>query len=181
MALCQASGIAHLLSIDLSVIRGLSYYTGTVWSCSMPAAPCHARSAVAAATTPAGELRRRERADVGFGFGDVVITDILSERACCPSSAAASMTWSIPSAQSNSRSPPAWPRPAPPGPRGDRRLHLPALPPCHRAAEKDGAKRLIVLGGNEVRDGVCQIRHLGARSARSAFRSPTWWRLSPRR
>jgi histidyl-tRNA synthetase len=28
-------------------------------------------------------------------------------------------------------------------------------------AEKDGAKRLIVLGGNEVRDGVCQIRHLG--------------------
>jgi histidyl-tRNA synthetase len=28
-------------------------------------------------------------------------------------------------------------------------------------AEKDGASRLLILGGNEVRDGVCIVRTLG--------------------
>jgi histidyl-tRNA synthetase len=28
-------------------------------------------------------------------------------------------------------------------------------------AEKDGAKRLLILGSNEVRDGVCVVRTLG--------------------
>jgi histidyl-tRNA synthetase len=163
MALCQASGIAHLLSIDLSVIRGLSYYTGTVWELF------DASGAMPRAISGGGRYDRLLESFggasvpmVGFGFGDVVITDILSERGLLPvlGRGIDDVVYPLSAVEF-----PVAARVATALRRQGRAVTVDYT--CRRfrhvieRAEKDGAKRLIVLGGNEVRDGVCQIRHLG--------------------
>ena len=46
LRLAEAAGMADRIQIDCSVVRGLSYYTGTVWECfdaSGRSAPCRRR------------------------------------------------------------------------------------------------------------------------------------------
>jgi histidyl-tRNA synthetase len=163
LALAEAAGFAHLIKIDLSVIRGLSYYTGTVWEVfdatgAMPRAIAGGGRYDKLMETFGGQPTPM----VGFGFGDVVILEILSERGLLP-------TFS----------------------RGIDDVVFPMGPPEFAVAtrvatflrtqgravtvdysgkrfkavigraEKDGAKRLLILGSNEVRDGVCVVRTLG--------------------
>ncbi|MBA3699052.1 MAG: histidine--tRNA ligase [Planctomycetes bacterium] len=163
LALAEAAGFAHLIKIDLSVIRGLSYYTGTVWEVfdatgAMPRAIAGGGRYDKLMETFGGQPTPM----VGFGFGDVVILEILSERGLLP-------TFS----------------------RGIDDVVFPMGPPefavatrvatflrtqgravtvdysgkrfkaVIERAEKDGAKRLLILGSNEVRDGVCVVRTLG--------------------
>ncbi|TVR10861.1 MAG: histidine--tRNA ligase [Planctomycetota bacterium] len=85
MTLAAAYGIAESITIDCSVVRGLSYYTGTVWelfdaSGSVP-------RAVAGGGRYDGLLEHLGGTPapmVGFGFGDVVILDVLSEHGLLP-------------------------------------------------------------------------------------------------
>jgi len=163
MVLAEAHGIAHLLTIDLSVIRGLSYYTGTVWELF------DASGAMPRAISGGGRYDRLLEAFgglstpmVGFGFGDVVITEILRERGLLPALprgiddvvyplSAVEFAIATQVAQALRRQ--------------GRAVMVDYSCRRFRAvierAEKEGAKRLLVLGGNEVRDGVCQVRHLG--------------------
>ena len=81
----ESFGISNVISIDLSVVRGLSYYTGTVWELfdtagSVPRAIAgggrydNLLASLGGSPTPM----------VGFGFGDVVITLLLEERGLLP-------------------------------------------------------------------------------------------------
>jgi histidyl-tRNA synthetase len=163
LTLAEAAGFAHLIKIDLSVIRGLSYYTGTVWEVF------DATGAMPRAIAGGGRYDKlmevfggQPTPMVGFGFGDVVILDILAERGLLPAFG-----------------------------RGIDDVVFPMGPPefavatriatflraqgravtvdysgkrfkaVIERAEKDGAKRLLILGSNEVRDGVCVVRTLG--------------------
>lgn len=85
MLLAEASGIGGLISIDLSVVRGLSYYTGTVWELF------DGSGAIGRAIAGGGRydalletLGGKPQPMVGFGFGDVVITMLLEERGLLP-------------------------------------------------------------------------------------------------
>ncbi|MBA3939021.1 MAG: histidine--tRNA ligase [Planctomycetes bacterium] len=163
LALAEASGIAHLVKIDLSVIRGLSYYTGTVWelfdaSGSLPRAIAGGGRYDKLMETFGGPPTPM----VGFGFGDVVIVEILKERGLLPTPprgiddvvypmAAAE----FPVATRIAAFLRAQGRGVAVDYSGRRFKHVIGR------AEADGAKRLLVLGGDEVKAGVVTVRTLG--------------------
>jgi histidyl-tRNA synthetase len=163
MALAEAAGFAHLIKIDLSVIRGLSYYTGTVWEVfdatgAMPRAIAGGGRYDKLMETFGGQPTPM----VGFGFGDVVILEILKERNLLPAFARGIDDVIFPMS----------PKEFAIGTRiathlrgQGRAVSVDYSGKRFKAvierAEKDGAKRLFILGGNEVKDGVCIIRTLG--------------------
>ncbi len=163
--LAASFGFGDVLRVDLSVIRGLSYYTGTVWevfdaSGSLPRAIAGGgrydklMEVFGGAPVPM----------VGFGFGDVVITEILSERGLLPAQALARTLDDV-----------VYPMSAPEFAIANRiAAHLRALgrrvavdyserrfKHAIKRAEDDGAKRLIILGSNEITAGVAIVRTLG--------------------
>ena len=79
MDLMDTSGYSGYLKFDISIVRGLSYYTGAVFEVNSPEKKHRAicgggrydslLSAFGGETVPA----------VGFGFGDVVVLDVLKE------------------------------------------------------------------------------------------------------
>jgi histidyl-tRNA synthetase len=164
MSLAQAYGFAHLIRIDLSVIRGLSYYTGTVWEVfdatgSMPRAIAGGGRYDKLMEVFGGQPTPM----VGFGFGDVVILDILTERGLLPTFTRGIDDVVFPmSANEFTVATQVATHLRGQGRHvvvdysGRRFKHV------IERAEKDGAKRLLIIGGNEVRDGVCVVRTLGA-------------------
>jgi histidyl-tRNA synthetase len=164
MELAASWGIDHLISIDLSVIRGLSYYTGTVWEVFAQAGTF--RRAIAGGgryDRLCEQLGGAPIPMVGFGFGDIPIAEVLAELGRLPQL-----------------------------PRGIDDVVFPmgpkAFPYANRIAaflraqgrsvvvdysqrrfkhvvqraEDDGAARLFILGGDEIAKGVCKVRTLGA-------------------
>ena len=79
MDLMLTAGYSNYLQFDISIVRGLSYYTGAVFEVNSPEKQHRAicgggrydslLSAYGGETVPA----------VGFGFGDVVVLDVLKE------------------------------------------------------------------------------------------------------
>ena len=79
MDLMVTAGYSNYLQFDISIVRGLSYYTGAVFEVNSPEKQHRAicgggrydslLSAYGGETVPA----------VGFGFGDVVVLDVLKE------------------------------------------------------------------------------------------------------
>ena len=79
MDLMDTAGCSGYLKFDISIVRGLSYYTGAVFEVNSPEKKHRAicgggrydslLSAFGGETVPA----------VGFGFGDVVVLDVLKE------------------------------------------------------------------------------------------------------
>ncbi len=79
MGMMDTAGYSDYLKFDISIVRGLSYYTGAVFEVNSPEKKHRAicgggrydslLSAFGGETVPA----------VGFGFGDVVVLDVLKE------------------------------------------------------------------------------------------------------
>jgi histidyl-tRNA synthetase len=161
--LSNANGIGHLVQVDLSVVRGLSYYTGAVWEVF------DTTGTVARAIGGGGRYDRLmqtyggpDTPMVGFGMGDVVALEILRERGLLPA---------LPRAVDDV----VYPMHARLFPLANRVAS--ALRKAGRAvlvdyterrfkhvverAERDGARRLLVLGDDEARDQACTIRALG--------------------
>ena len=78
--LAEIAGFAEALEFDISVIRGLSYYTGIVFECFDTAGEFRAIFGGGRydnlLTTVGGEPATA----VGLGFGDVVVTELLKAR-----------------------------------------------------------------------------------------------------
>jgi histidyl-tRNA synthetase len=165
----DAFGYAHLLSFDLSVIRGLSYYTGTVWEAF------DASGAMPRAIAGGGRYDRlvetfggKPLPMAGFGMGDVVIIDILRERALLPPlrrqvddvvypmSAA-----EIPVANRIARFLRKQGRTVVVDYSLRRFKHV-----VERAEKVDGAANLYILGGNEIAAGKATVKPLGQEGAK---------------
>ncbi|HWC73763.1 MAG TPA: histidine--tRNA ligase [Gemmatimonadales bacterium] len=74
----EAMGLADFVSIDLTIVRGLAYYTGIVWELF---------DAQKALRAIAGGGRYDGLLDLpalGFGMGDVVLSELLKERGVAP-------------------------------------------------------------------------------------------------
>jgi histidyl-tRNA synthetase len=74
----EAMGLSDFVSIDLTIVRGLAYYTGVVWELF------DARKSLRAI---AGGGRYDQLLDLpalGFGMGDVVLGELLKERGGMP-------------------------------------------------------------------------------------------------
>ncbi len=77
LSLMEDTGLAPYLKFDISIVRGLSYYTGTVFEVNNPEkthrAICGGGRYDSLLSTYGGDSIPA----VGFGFGDVVILDVL--------------------------------------------------------------------------------------------------------
>ena len=163
MALAESFGFAHLLRIDLSVIRGLSYYTGTVWEVFAQVGTI--RRAVAGGgryDKLCEQLGGTAVPMVGFGFGDVVISELLAELGRLPvfSKGIDDVVYPMSAKEFTAANRIAASlrkqgRAVTVDYSGRRFKHV------IERAEADGAKRLFILGGNEVKDGVVVERTLG--------------------
>ena len=85
MSLARDSELSGAVEVDLSVVRGLSYYTGTVWELF------DSTGTVGRAIAGGGRYDRlmetlggKPTPMAGFGFGDIVITLVLAERRLLP-------------------------------------------------------------------------------------------------
>lgn len=163
MAYAEAFGISNLIRIDLSVIRGLSYYTGTVWEVfdatgSLP-------RAIAGGGRYDGLIAHfggTATPMVGFGFGDVVIVEILKERGLLPALPRTVDDVVYPMSQAEfaignrvAAFLRAEGRSVLVDYSGRRFKH------AIQRAEDEGATRFFILGGNEVKEGVVIERILG--------------------
>jgi len=74
-----AYGIADLLSFDVAVIRGLSYYTGIVFEAFDLNREFRAIFGGGRYDNLLGDVGGKPTSGVGLGFGDVVVAEILSE------------------------------------------------------------------------------------------------------
>ena len=164
LELAASLGIAHLIRIDLSVIRGLSYYTGTVWEVFAQAGTF--RRAIAGGgryDRLCEQLGGTPIPMVGFGFGDIPIREVLEELGRLPQ---------LPRGFDDV----VYPMGAKQFAVANRiAAHLRAegrtvavdyslrrFKHVVQRAEDDGAQRLFILGGDEVAKGVCKVRRLGA-------------------
>ena len=79
MKLMETAGYKNYLQFDISIVRGLSYYTGAVFEVNSPEkqhrAICGGGRYDSLLSTYGGETIPA----VGFGFGDVVVLDVLKE------------------------------------------------------------------------------------------------------
>ena len=79
MDMMETAGFSDYLQFDISIVRGLSYYTGAVFEVNSPAkqhrAICGGGRYDSLLTTYGGEIVPA----VGFGFGDVVVLDVLKD------------------------------------------------------------------------------------------------------
>ena len=83
-ALCESYGISSWLRLDASVVRGLAYYTGSVFE-------AHDRNNELRAICGGGRddrllstLGGKDLPATGFGFGDMVIMELLSDKNLIP-------------------------------------------------------------------------------------------------
>ena len=79
MQLMDSAGYSNYLEFDISIVRGLSYYTGAVFEVNSPEkkhrAICGGGRYDSLLSTYGGETVPA----VGFGFGDVVVLDVLED------------------------------------------------------------------------------------------------------
>ena len=95
----QSFGI-NVIAIDLSVVRGLSYYTGTVWELFDTAGSVPRPSQVVDDTIDSLN-HWGSPLNGGFGFGDVVVTLLLEEKGLLPKRQAVASDVIYPMSQKN--------------------------------------------------------------------------------
>ena len=78
--LAEIAGFADRLVFDISVVRGLSYYTGTVFECFDTAGEFRAIFGGGRYDSLLTTIGGEPTGAVGLGFGDVVVTELLKAR-----------------------------------------------------------------------------------------------------
>ncbi|MEC7987446.1 MAG: histidine--tRNA ligase [Myxococcota bacterium] len=163
ISLAEAMGIASVIEVDLSVIRGLSYYTGTVWELY------DTSGSVPRAIAGGGRYDRlmeslggKPTPMVGFGFGDVVITLLLQEKKKLPTNQTLvdDVIYPIQKEQFAIANRLAAQL------RGQNRTVLVEYSERRfkhviKLAEKVGAKRMLIIGESEAAKGVVRCKTIG--------------------
>ena len=76
----EAMGLGEYLDIDLTVVRGLAYYTGTVFELFDAGRTLRAICGGGRYDSLTGAMGGVELPAVGFGMGDVVLGELLKEK-----------------------------------------------------------------------------------------------------
>lgn len=84
----EAQGLAGFVELDLSIVRGLAYYTGTVFELFDAGRTLRAICGGGRYDDLLGSLGGVNLPAAGFGMGDVVLGELLNERGLLPAGAA---------------------------------------------------------------------------------------------
>ena len=165
LALAEAAGMARLVRIDPSIVRGLSYYTGTVWEVFAEVGSI--RRAVAGGgryNQLLATLGGKQLPMVGFGLGDVVILDLLEELQRLPPDLRGLDDVIYPMAEGGfATAVRIATKLRAQGRRVAVDFTLRRFKHVIQAAEGAGAARLLILGESELAAGQCKIRDLATR------------------
>lgn len=82
----EAAGVAESVALDLSIVRGLAYYTGIVFEVYDKGKSMRAIAGGGRYDSLTEKLGGQKVPGVGFGMGDVVLANLLEERGLLPSS-----------------------------------------------------------------------------------------------
>jgi histidyl-tRNA synthetase len=92
VAALEAMGLGAFIEVDCSIVRGLAYYTGTVFEVFDAARSLRAIAGGGRYDTLLNELGGVDLPALGFGMGDVVLAELLKDRgAALPGAAAVSV------------------------------------------------------------------------------------------
>ena len=84
VAALDAMGLAAFIDVDLTIVRGLAYYTGTVFELFDAARSLRAVCGGGRYDNLVGALGGTDLPCVGFGMGDVVLGELLKDRGLSP-------------------------------------------------------------------------------------------------
>lgn len=82
----EYSGVSKSVALDLSIVRGLAYYTGIVFEVFDKGKSMRAIAGGGRYDSLTEKLGGQKVPGVGFGMGDVVLANLLEERGLLPSS-----------------------------------------------------------------------------------------------
>ncbi len=89
LAALKEMGLDEFVDVDLSIVRGLAYYTGTVFELHDAKGELRAICGGGRYDQLVGSLGGPDLPCVGFGMGDVVLGELLKERGLAPAPATA--------------------------------------------------------------------------------------------
>ena len=157
----EAMGLGGYLHFDFTVVRGLAYYTGIVFELFDRAGRMRAICGGGRYDRLLELVGGEPLPAVGFGMGDVVLRELLRDRALVPEAAAACDDYVI------------WVEPSqrPLGLEAARRLRAAGRSVLYdlkhrgvgkqlRSAARAGAARAVIIGPDEAADGTVTVRDL---------------------
>jgi histidyl-tRNA synthetase len=89
----ESLGVLDWVSLDLSIVRGLAYYTGIVFELFDTKGELRAICGGGRYDTLLQSLGGVDLPALGFGMGDVVLAELLRDRGLLPTSAAGPQVW----------------------------------------------------------------------------------------
>jgi histidyl-tRNA synthetase len=161
--LLDAYGVAGSVAFDASVVRGLAYYTGVVFEAFDSGGKLRSICGGGRYDRLLETLGGPAMPAVGFGMGDVILTELLSEKSLLPelSRGIDDVVFAFEEAHRA-----AAVRVAERLRRAGRRVELvlgsPRLKRVIADADRSGAARLWLLGPDEVSRGVATVRDLSS-------------------
>ena len=163
LALLEAMGLVPFVEVDLRIVRGLAYYTGIVFE-------LFDRRGVLRAICGGGRYDRllelvggEPLPAVGFGMGDVVLTELLHERGLVPDTTRSVDYFVVPVGEE--QRPRALALAHALRDRGCSVLYSLRPQPVgkqFRAAATEGARSVIVLGPAELERGVAVVKDMAS-------------------
>jgi len=167
-----AMGLGNFVRIDLSIVRGLAYYTGFVFEAFDKKGDFRALAGGGRYDALVKKLGGPDMPAVGFGMGDVVLAELLKERAKMPKLFQSKDFFAVIGSQDEK--PAALEDVASLRSAGyavEYPLKLQAIGKQFKAAGASGARYALIYGFEEVSRGIVRLRNLADRSEREIPRT----------
>lgn len=160
-ALLEAYGVREQVGFDASVVRGLAYYTGVVFEAFDTGGTLRAICGGGRYDRLAETLGGKPLPAVGFGFGDVVLGELLSDKNLWPDLKREVDDLVLPLSESErALAVRVARRLREAGRRVELILDSPKLKRAMADADRIGAQRIWMLGPDEVERGSARVRDL---------------------
>ena len=160
--LLDSYGISEWTTFDASIVRGLAYYTGPVFEAHDKAGELRAICGGGRYDKLIGTLGGRDLPATGFGFGDMVIMELLSEKRLLPD--ISNRVWDVVFSMDESLREAAMrvsSKLRSTGRTVDLVLEPKRMKWVFKHAERTGAERLVMLMPDEWSSGRVKIKDLG--------------------
>ncbi len=164
-------GVADQIEFDISVIRGLGYYTGIVFECFDTERKGRAIFGGGRYENLLSDLGGKPTPAVGIGFGDVVITDLLDEHGLMGSAPPQDITIGYMDAAQRDLATNVATSFRTQGRRVDLALHAEKAKHFFSRIGKGQASYAIYIGPDDIDNGTIRMKNLSAREEESLLLS----------
>ncbi|HVZ64291.1 MAG TPA: histidine--tRNA ligase [Lacunisphaera sp.] len=166
-----AMGLADFITVDLSVVRGLAYYTGFVFEAFDRKGDLRALAGGGRYNDLVKKLGGPDLPAVGFAIGDVTTGLLLEQRSLAPAYVQAAEVYAVIGGEAERKAAFADVRALrAAGIRVEYPLKDVAFGKQFKAAAESGARLALIYGGDELAKGVVKIRDLAGRTEQEVAR-----------